>query len=131
LVIGLVLAFLEYAVLRPEALVPSMGIGDLILLLVVMVVCVGLGEELVFRAALQDSVKERYTPTIAILFSSFMFAIMHSGYESVPYLFYVFFVGLVLGIGYWRTRNLLFVAFIHGFINFFLFSFLPNGWWPW
>jgi uncharacterized protein len=129
--IGLVLAFLEYWVLSPEALVPSMGLGDLVLLMTVMVVFVGLGEELVFRAALQESVRERSSVIFAILFSSFMFAIMHSGYESVPYLFYVFFVGLVLGIAYWRTRNLLFVALIHGFINFFLFSFLPNGWWPW
>ncbi len=59
--IGLVLAFLEYWVLSPEALVPSMGLGDLMLLMTVMVVFVGLGEELVFRAALQESVRERST----------------------------------------------------------------------
>jgi membrane protease YdiL (CAAX protease family) len=131
LVIGLGLAFLEYWVLRPEALVVDLTFGSLLLLMVVMVAFVGFGEELVFRGALQESVRTRSSIVIAILFSSFMFAMMHSGYSSLPYLVYVFFVGLVLGVGYWKTRNLIFVSLIHGFINFFLFSFLPNGWWPW
>jgi hypothetical protein len=53
---------------------------------------------------------------------------MHSGYSSVPYLFFVFFVGLILAILFWKTRSLVFVAMIHGVLNFFLFSFLPYGW---
>ncbi|MFA5312446.1 MAG: type II CAAX endopeptidase family protein [Methanomassiliicoccales archaeon] len=127
-VMGLTMSFVEYAVLKPEALIPDMSFGSIALLFVVMVVFVGFGEEIVFRAILQRKVQERTGPIIAVLFSAFLFAMMHSGYESLPYLLYVFGVGIVLGYSFLRTKNLLFVALIHGMINFFLFSFLPNGW---
>jgi membrane protease YdiL (CAAX protease family) len=40
----------------------------------------------------------------------------------------VFAVGLILAYIYLRTRSLALVSLIHGFLNFFLFSFLPLGW---
>jgi membrane protease YdiL (CAAX protease family) len=121
--IGLGMSFVEFFVLHPQALVPDLSALNLVALMVVMVLFVGLGEELVFRGILQTRVQERAGPVIAILFSSFLFAIMH--YSSLPYLIYVFGVGLLLGYSYYRTKNLLFVVLIHGFINFFLFSSLP------
>jgi len=54
--------------------------------------------------------------------------VMHSGYSSIPYLIFVFGVGLVLAYIYVKTRSLALVSLIHGFLNFFLFSFLPLGW---
>jgi len=126
--IGLVMSFFEYAVLKPDVLVPDMGLISLASLLVVMVFFVGFGEELVFRALLQRRVQERCGAVFAIVFSAFIFSMMHSGYESLTYLVYVFGVALVLGGLFFKTKNLLLVALIHGFINFFLFSFLPNGW---
>jgi uncharacterized protein len=128
IVIGLVMSFIEYAVLKPEALIPDTSPWNLAVLLIVMVAFVGFGEEIVFRSILQRKVQERTGPIVAILFSAFLFAMMHSGYESLPYLVYVFGVGIVLGYSFFKTRNLIFVALIHGMINFFLFSFLPNGW---
>jgi uncharacterized protein len=128
IVIGLVMANTEYIVLGPNPLIPDLGWFNLTLLLVVMVVFVGFGEELIFRGFLQARVERHWGSKAALFVSAFVFALMHSGYSSVPYLFYVFFVGLVLAILFWKTRSLLFVALIHGFINFFLFSFLPYGW---
>ncbi|OPY32657.1 MAG: CAAX amino terminal protease self- immunity [Methanomassiliicoccales archaeon PtaU1.Bin124] len=129
LIIGLGLSIVEYIVLKPESLIPDMSMANQAVLLVVMVFFVGFGEELVFRAILQTRVQEHTGPVIAIIFSSLLFAVMHSGYHSDIYLAYVFLVGLLLGYSYYRTKNLIFVALVHGMLNFFLFSYLPfSGW---
>lgn len=128
IVIGLVLANMEYLVLGPNPLIPDLGLFNLTALAVVMIVFVGFGEELVFRGFLQSRMEGHWGPYVAMLASGFTFSIMHSGYSSVPYILFVFFVGLVLAVLFWKTRSLVFVALIHGALNFFLFSFLPNGW---
>lgn len=131
IVIGLVLANMEFVVLGPNPLVPDMGLFSLSLLAVVMIMFVGFGEELIFRGFLQARMERHWGSTTAIFASAFTFSIMHSGYSNFPYLFFVFFVGLVLAILFWKTRSLMFVALIHGILNFFLFSFLPYGWAVW
>jgi len=50
----------------------------------------GLGEELVFRGALQ--------PRFGLLFTSFLFAVIHVQYGLSPAVFQVFLLGLVLGV---------------------------------
>ena len=126
--IGFVLANMEFIVLGPNPLIPDLSLFNLTLLAVVMIFFVGFGEELVFRGFLQARMESHWGPYIAVIASAFTFSIMHSGYSSVPYLFFVFFVGLILATLFWKTRSLVFVALIHGVLNFFLFSFLPNGW---
>ncbi len=123
--LGALLGLLEYEILRPEELIPDMTLGSLLALGVVMFLFVGLGEELVFRYLLQDRLKAVTGTVGAILLASLVFATMHSGYSSAPYLVYVFFIGLVFGISYEKTRSLFFVAVLHGSINFFLFSIYP------
>jgi len=125
LTIGALLGFLEYQILRPERLIPDMTLGSLLVLGVVMFLFVGLGEELVFRYLLQDRLRTMLGAGVAILLSSTVFAMMHSGYSNAFYLAYVFFIGLVFGISYDRTRSLFFVTVLHGSINFFLFSVFP------
>ena len=128
IVIGLVLANMEFLVLGPNPLIPDLGFFNLTLLAVVMIVFVGFGEELIFRGFLQARIERHWGIGLALFASALTFSIMHSGYVSIPYLLFVFFVGLVLAILFWKTRSLVFVALIHGILNFFLFSFLPNGW---
>jgi uncharacterized protein len=128
IVIGFVLANMEFMVLGPNPLIPDLSIFNLTLLAVVMIVFVGFGEELVFRGFLQARMESHWGAYTAVIASAFTFSIMHSGYSSIPYIFFVFFVGLVLATLFLKTRSLVFVALIHGVLNFFLFSFLPNGW---
>ncbi|MGD0817108.1 MAG: CPBP family intramembrane glutamic endopeptidase, partial [Methanomassiliicoccales archaeon] len=128
ILIGLVLANMEYRVLGPNPLIPDLTAFNLIVLAFVMVMFVGFGEELVFRGFLQTRVEGHWGINVALLVSALTFSIMHSGYSSVPYLLFVFFVGLLLAILFWKSRSLMFVALIHGTLNFFLFSFLPFGW---
>lgn len=123
--LGALLGFIEYQVLGPEKLIPDITLGSLLILGIVMFAFVGLGEELVFRYLLQDRFKRVMGTASAILLASFIFTLMHSGYSQLFYLVYVFFIGLIFGISYERTRSLLFVTILHGAINFFLFSVFP------
>jgi len=131
LVLSLVMANIEFKVLSLSMsdlrMVPDLEPGSLIALWVVMVFFVGLGEELVFRYVLQARLEGVLGAIGAIVLSSIVFAAMHSGYESAIYIVYVFLVGALLGSLYHKTRSLALVAFVHGTLNFFLFSFLPFG----
>jgi uncharacterized protein len=128
LVIGLALADIEYLVLGPEALIPDLGFFNLTVLAVVMVVFVGFGEELVFRGFVQARMESHWGVYVGVFGSALIFSVMHSGYENVTYLFFVFFVGMILAVLFWKTRSLMFVALIHGVLNFFLYSLMPYGW---
>lgn len=131
IIIALALANFEFEVLSQSMsdlrLVPDLSLGSLFLLFSVMVFFVGLGEELVFRYILQTRLETSVGVIGAILITSLAFSVMHAGYESYLYLIYVFFVSLVLGFIYHRTKSLAFVSLIHGTLNFFLFSLLPFG----
>ena len=127
IVLGLVLANVEYWVLRTGALIPTFDLTNLIALAVVMVFFVGFGEELIFRYILQTRLQKSIGVWGGILLAAALFTAMHSGYSSVPYLFFVLIVGLVLGYSFHRTGSLGLVTLIHGSINFFLFSFIPFG----
>jgi len=135
ILIGYLLANMEYLILVPQPLIPELTVGYLIILSIVMIFFVGFGEELMFRAILQRRLQTKFgywlTPTVAawigIIIASVVFAAMHSIYYSYTYLLYVFCVGILLGVSYQWTKSLGFVSLIHGAINIFLFSFLPYG----
>lgn len=125
ILVGLVLGGVEYWLQGSECLVPGFSPLNLFFLAVVMLCFVGLVEELVFRAILQGRLVERLGAGPGVFLASLVFALMHSGYSSIPYLFFVFLVGGLLGVVYRETGSLAFVAIIHGSLNFFLFSILP------
>ncbi|MDW5562364.1 MAG: type II CAAX endopeptidase family protein [Methanomassiliicoccus sp.] len=131
IVLSLILANIEFKVLSLSIadmrMVPDLGVNNLVALFISMVFFVGLGEELVFRYILQTRLEGVLGVPGAIICASVAFAAMHSGYESVVYLVYVFMVAFLLGSLYYKTRSLALVTLIHGTLNFFLFSFLPFG----
>ncbi len=131
LAIAILLANIEFKILSLTIadlrMIPDLGFWNMGLLFMVMVFFVGLGEELVFRYILQARLEGAIGAIGAILISSVAFAAMHSGYQSIPYVLYVFFVALILGSLFHRTKSLAFVALIHGTLNLFLFSLLPFG----
>jgi len=121
------LANMEFQIIRPQALIPEMSLYWLSVLAIVMIVFVGFGEELMFRAILQRRLQTKLGIYNGIFLASALFAAMHAGYLNLTYLFYVFLVGLMLGLAYQWTKSLGLVSLVHGGINFFLFSFLPYG----
>lgn len=75
-------------------------------------------EELIFRGIILDGLLKRYSPLKSILFSSFLFGIVHLN----PWQFVsAMIIGCLSGWVYYRTKNLIYSIFIHMVNNFFPF----------
>ncbi len=125
---GAVLGYGEYTILRisaEDALIQDLGFGNFLSLTVVMIFFVGLIEELIFRGLLQKRFEKFMGPAMGILTASLLFGLMHAGYGSLIEIFYAAFVGVFIGLVYYRTGNLTFAVLIHGFMNIFIFGIFP------
>ena len=129
--LGFLLGLGEYLTIRPGYLIPDLTFGNLLKLTIVMVFFVGLVEELIFRSILQTRLEKALNVQKALLITSLLFGLMHSGYGTFYEILYTGFVGLIMGILFYKTKSLPFVAVLHGFVNVFLFGILPHhliGW---
>ena len=125
LLIGSMIALLEYLILKPSALIESLQLSNIILLAIVMFIFVGAVEELVFRSILQTRLEEAFGLQPGLILSGFLFGIMHSAYGLVFEILFAGFFGLVIGYIFQRTRSFPFVLTIHGTANVLLFGILP------
>ena len=125
LLIGAILAWVEYQIIHPEPLILKLGIADLVALAIIMFVFVGLVEELIFRSILQTKLQQSIGLCSGLLMTSILFGIMHSGYGSVYELLFATVAGLIIGYLYQKTGSLPFVTAIHCTTNVLLFGLLP------
>ena len=80
--LGFLLGLGEYLTIRPEYLIPDLTFGNLFKLTFVMVFFVGLIEELIFRSILQTRLEQALSVSEALLITSLLFGLMHSGYGT-------------------------------------------------
>ena len=80
-----------------------------------LVIMAPLLEEWLCRGvALKGLIKNGYSPTSAIIWSAFMFGIIHlNPWQALP----AFLMGLLFGWIYWRTKSLWSVIFLHAVNN--------------
>jgi uncharacterized protein len=123
--LGFLLGLGEYLTIRTGYLIPDLTFGNLLKLTLVMVFFFGLVEEVIFRSILQTRLEQALSVQEALLITSFLFGLMHSGYGNFNEILYTGFVGLILGFAFYKTKSLPFVAVLHGFVNVFLFGILP------
>ncbi|MDQ1252636.1 MAG: protease family protein [Euryarchaeota archaeon] len=123
--LGFLLGLGEYLIIRPGYLIPDLTLGKLLMLTIIMVFFVGLVEELIFRSILQVRFEQILGVQKALIITSLLFGLMHSGYGTFYEMLYTGFVGLVIGVIFHKTRSLPFVAILHGMVNVFLFGVLP------
>jgi len=129
--LGFLLGLGEYLTIGTGYLIPDLSIQNLLKLTIIMVFFVGLVEELIFRSILQTRLEQALSSREALVLSSILFGLMHSGYGTYYEMFYTGFVGLFIGFAFYKTRSLPFVVILHGLVNVFLFGILPhylNGW---
>jgi len=70
-----------------------------------------LAEEVVFRGAMMGyMLKQNVSPTVAILVSALLFGLMHINPAQVPF---AMIVGVILGVIYYRTGNIILTTIIH------------------
>jgi len=116
----------EYMVIQTGYLIPDLSPLNLLKLTVVMVFFVGLVEEVIFRSVLQTRLNKIFGAWGGILLSSMLFGVMHSGYGTSYEVLYTFFVGVIIGYVFYKTRSLPLITLIHGVVNIFLFGVIPH-----
>ncbi|MDQ1276359.1 MAG: protease family protein [Euryarchaeota archaeon] len=126
IILGLLLGIGEYFIIETNYLIPDLSIITLLMLTLVMVLLVGLIEEIIFRSILQNRLEIFLGSRGGIIMTSILFGLMHSGYGNIIEIFYTFLVGFIIGYLFYKTRSLPLVTMIHGFINVFLFGVIPH-----
>lgn len=129
--LGFLLGLGEYLIIRPGYLIPDLTFVNIFILTFIMVFYVGLVEELIFRSILQTRFEKTLSVREALIITSLLFGLMHSGYGTFYEMLYTGFVGFFIGFLFYKTKSLPFAAVMHGFANVFLFGVLPHylvGW---
>ncbi len=124
-IIGFIIGFGEYNTIYPGYLIPDLKITNVLKLSLIMILMIGFVEELIFRSILQTSLEKSIGMKSGLLLASFLFGVMHSGYGTAYEILFTASAGLIMGYMFQRTRNLMFISLTHGFVNIFLFGFLP------
>jgi len=125
LVIGIPMGVVEYTILRPAAVTPTFDVRYFAQTVVHMLFFVSLGEEILFRAIIQNSIIKSLGVASGIFWSALYFSAMHFVWRSIPELFFTFVGGLVLGAVYYKKRNLVEPVLIHAVNNVVLLAVMP------
>ena len=124
---GLSLGYFEYRILQPAPLVQNLAWGEIWLPGLILVVCTGFAEELIFRGMMQQAATEALGSRWGILYVAILFAVLHVGYQSLADVLFVFGVALFFGLARAVTGSILGVSLAHGMTNVLLFLTIPLG----
>ena len=103
--------------LRDLAMKLRLIVGGLSLPSIIIIsLLAGLGEELLFRAFLQEWIAGYSSSYIGIMIASIIFGLLH--FISRIYFLFAFLMGVLFGIGYEATQSLIFVGVWHAFYDF-------------
>ena len=126
MIIGTIMAIIEYGILHPEPLIDTIGFIDVILISIVMFVFVGPVGEIIFRSILQVRLEKIFNPKYAILLSGAIFGMMYSSYGMVSEVLFATTFGIVNGYIFYKTRSLPFIVLVSGTANVMVFGILPR-----
>lgn len=122
---GIILGLIGYLAIGLPETVPGLGVGELIKAALILTLVVALVEELLFRRMLLKRVTRRFGTTMAVLVTALAFAIMHSGYVSLPTMAFMFLAGLIFGSVYAMTGRLAIVVPMHGMMLLTMTAIFP------
>jgi membrane protease YdiL (CAAX protease family) len=124
---GLSLGYIEYRILQPDPLARGLAWEELWLPVLILLVCTGFVEELIFRGMMQQAVTRALGSVWGVVYVAVLFAVLHVGYQSLPDVVFVFGVALFFGLVKARTGSIAGVTLAHGLTNILLFLTLPLG----
>ena len=123
---GIGIGWLEYLILTPAPLSTALTLQAIWLPALILLLCTGFLEELLFRGLLQSAAIPVIGRWPALIFISALFAVLHIGYASVPDVLFVFAVGLSFALVVDRTRSILGVTLAHAIANISLYLIFPH-----
>ena len=124
---GLSLGYLEYRILRPAPLAQSLAWGEVWAPGLILLICTGFAEELIFRGMMQQTAVEALGRGWGIVYVAALFAVLHVGYRSLTDVLFVFGVALFFGLVKSVTGSILGISLAHGMTNILLFLTIPLG----
>lgn len=122
---GFGFGWLEWHILKPGALVTDLSVASLIAPVLVLYVATGLLEELLFRGLMQKYATESLGVVLGILFSTALFGVLHTGWNSWIDVLFVSTVGGIYALVVLRTKSIIGVSISHGITNAMLFLVMP------
>ena len=121
---GITFGVAEYYILRPEPLIANPTWGSILVASLILMVCTGFVEELIFRGVIQRA-SIQALGRFGLVFVALLFTILHIGYGSIPDMILVFSAALLFGWVAEATWSLLGVTLAHGLTNIMLFLVMP------
>lgn len=125
---GIPFGYIEYFILKPNPLVVELSFRSLFAPIVVMLVCTGFTEELLFRGIIQHNAIKYFNPGLGIFFVAVLFAVMHIGNLSLLDVVFVFIIAYFYGYMVKFTGSIITVSISHGITNIVLFLLMPVLW---
>jgi hypothetical protein len=122
---GIAFGTIEYLILQPDPPVSITSWQGLSIAAVILLICTGLLEELIFRGIMQRTAVEQLGQLWGITYVAIIFAMLHLGYGSPLDILAVLAIGLLFGWFVARTGSLLGVTLSHGLTNITLFLIIP------
>jgi uncharacterized protein len=121
---GLIVGVLGYLILRPPPVATSLTWAEAWQPVLILLVCTGLLEELIFRGLLLRAGRDSLG-SWGLWYTSVLFATMQIGYRSPAHFAFAFVMGAVWAWVVQRTGSLLGVALAHGLTNVVAFLVMP------
>lgn len=122
--LGIPFGIIEYLILQPRPMVQTLTFDTVITPALILLICTGLLEELIFRGVLQSAAL-KVIGRGGLVYVSLVFAALHIGYKSAPDIMLVLVVGLTFSILVAKTGSILGVTLAHGITNIILFIVAP------
>jgi membrane protease YdiL (CAAX protease family) len=121
---GTLFAFISYHILKPDPLIADLTWHEFWLPALILLLCTGFVEELVFRGVIQRGVFEE-VGRWGIVYVSLLYAILYIDLLPVPWVAFAFLISLYFSWIVKETGSILGVALAHGICNIVLFLIVP------
>ena len=121
---GIGFGIAEYYILRPEPLISTLTLREVLLPALILLVATGFVEELAFRGVIQRAFGETFGPG-GWVYVAVLSSVLYIGYLSAMEWFFMLVVGLFFGWIVQRTGSLLGVVLSHGIANICLYLVIP------
>jgi uncharacterized protein len=123
--IGLTLGALIYLVAEPRPLARELTLEAVWLPALILLLCTGVLEELIFRGLVQRAAVGLFGPGVGLTYAVIVSMVLYLGYMSWPVLGVAFVIGLLFAALTQRTASLLPAILGHASVNISLFLIAP------